>query len=276
MARELLAYINRPSFVHRLSGLTKLVFFLLFSTAAMVSYDTRVLLFMLIMSLIIFKLSHVKFKEIQFVFCLILLFLALNTITIYLFSPQEGVKIYGTSHVLLKGIGHYNITAEQVFYLFNVLLKYLVVTPTALLFITTTHPTEFAASLNKIGVSYRVSYAVSLALRYIPDIQRDFFAISKSQQMRGVDLSKNARLSQRLKNYAMILIPLILTSLDRIEIIANAMELRAFGKKNKRTWYSQSPLKKADYLTLVTACLLFILAIAITLTNKTRFYNPFL
>lgn len=276
MARELLSYIDRPSPIHQLSGITKLIFFLLWSTAAMASYDTRVLLTMLVLSLLIFHLSRIRFKEIQFVFWLIMLFLALNTLTIYLFSPQEGVRIYGTTHVLLQGVGHYNLTAEQAFYLFNVVLKYMVVTPTALLFITTTHPTEFAASLNRIGVSYRVAYAVSLALRYIPDIQRDFFTISKSQQARGIDLSPKAKLSQRIKNYAVILIPLILTSLDRIEVIANAMELRAFGKKSKRTWYSERPLKKADYLTLLVASILFLLAIAVTLTNASRFYNPFL
>ena len=35
-------------------------------------------------------------------------------------------------------------------------------------------PSEFAASLNRIGNSCRVSCAVALALRYIPDIQREF------------------------------------------------------------------------------------------------------
>nr|WP_202968607.1 energy-coupling factor transporter transmembrane component T [Oceanobacillus picturae] len=31
--------------------------------------------------------------------------------------------------------------------------------------------------------------------------------------------------------------PLIFSSLERIEVISNAMELRGFGKKKKRTWY---------------------------------------
>lgn len=30
----------------------------------------------------------------------------------------------------------------------------------------------FAASLNSIGISYKVGYSVAIALRYIPDIQR--------------------------------------------------------------------------------------------------------
>ena len=39
------------------------------------------------------------------------------------------------------------------------------------------------------GVSYRISYAVALAIRYIPDIQEDF-NISLAQQARGYEMSK--------------------------------------------------------------------------------------
>lgn len=275
MSTEMLSYIDRPSFIHKLSGITKLIFFLLWSTVAMISYDIRILLVMLCGSFLIFKISKIRFKEISFIFCLIIIFLALNTITIYIFSPQEGVHLYGSSHVLLKGIGRYNLTEEQLFYLSNIILKYLVVTPIALLFVTTTHPSEFASSLNKVGVSYKIAYAVSLALRYIPDIQRDFKTVSKAQQARGIDLSSKSKLRTRVKNYAMILIPLILSSLDRVELIDNAMELRSFGKKNKRTWYSEKSIKKRDIAVLFVSIILFVLSFSIMFMNHSRFYNIF-
>ena len=53
------------------------------------------------------------------------------------------------------------------------------------------NPSEFAASLNSIGISYKVGYSVAIALRYIPDIQRDYHSISQAQQARGVELGKN-------------------------------------------------------------------------------------
>src|SRR5699024_7341163 len=157
----------------------------------------------------------------------ILAFLLLNNIAIYLFSPQEGVKIYGTSHVLFEIIGRYNVTLEQLFYQLNITLKYFAVIPAALLFIVTTHPSEFAASLNKIGVPYKIAYSVALALRYIPDVQRDFRTIAQAQQARGIDMSSNEKWYRRLKNTSVIILPLILSSLDRIDTISNAMELRA-------------------------------------------------
>lgn len=275
MAVKMLGYLERSSVIHRLSGVTKLIIFLLWSTAAMLTYDTRILLVLLIFSLIIFKLSKVQLKEISLVLALILFFLLLNNVAIYLFSPQEGVQIYGSSQELFSIHGRYNVTVEQLFYQFNVTLKYIVVTPAALLFIITTHPSEFAASLNKIGVHYKISIAVSLALRYLPDIQRDFRTISQVQQARGVDFSKSEKLTKRLKNVSSIIMPLIFSSLDRIETISQAMELRSFGKHDKRTWYSARPLTKIDWLTLIVSTIFFIIAMVVTFYDGSRFYNPF-
>ncbi len=107
------------------------------------------------------------------------------------------------------------------------------------LFVSTTNLSEFAASLNRIGVSYKTSCSVALALRYIPDIQlqREYHDIAQSQQARGIGMGKKASLVRRLKAASSILIPLILSGMDRIEAISNAMELRGFGKNKKRTWY---------------------------------------
>ncbi|REJ28430.1 energy-coupling factor transporter transmembrane component T family protein [Caldibacillus debilis] len=276
MASEMLSYIDRPSPVHRLTGAAKLLCFLLWSSAAMLTYDTRVLLFLFAMAIVIFRISRIKWKEVSFVLIFILVFLLINNIAIYLFSPQEGVKIYGTRHVLLELGGRYDVTAEQLFYQFNITLKYFTVIPAALLFMVTTHPSEFAASLNRIGVSYRIAYAVSLALRYIPDIQREFRNISRAQQARGLDMSKKEKLHRRLKNAFSILAPLVLSSIDRIETITNAMELRGFGKKKRRTWYSARPFHKRDFLAVFLFALVFLASVLITFHDGRRFYNPFL
>lgn len=275
MAVEMLSYIDRKSPIHDLSGVTKLIIFIMWSTAAMLTYDTRILLFLLAMSITIFIVSKIKLRDISFVLFFILFFLLLNNIAIYLFSPQEGVGIYGTSHVLFEIAGRYIVTWEQLFYQFNITLKYFVVIPAALLFIVTTHPSEFAASLNRIGVNYKIAYSVSLALRYIPDIQRDFRTIGQSQQARGIDLSKNEKIIKRIRNATSIITPLIFSSIDRIEIISNAMELRGFGKNKNRTWYSIKPFTRADYITVILGTILLIASLIITFYDGSRFYNPF-
>lgn len=274
-AKTVLNYLPRKSVVHSLTGTTKLAFFLCFTFASMITYDTRVLVGLLAVSLVCFKLSHIKLREVRFMLVFMLIFLVLNNLFIYLFSPDQGTAIYGTRTVLCHLFWRYDITAEQLFYTLNITLKYFVALPVAILFISATNPSEFASSLNSIGISYRVGYSVAIALRYIPDIQRDYHNISQAQQARGVELGKSEKLWTRLKNAVTILLPLILTSLNRIDVISNAMELRGFGKNPNRTWYTHRPFRTADYLALALGVALFAVSMTVTLVCG-RFYNPFI
>lgn len=271
----ILSYLERNSLVHKLTGTTKLIFFLTWSVAAMVTYDTRVLICMLIGSVVIFKISKVKFKDVSVVFGMALVFLLMNNLFVYLFSPEYGVGLYESRTLLFTITGRYTVTLQQLFYHLNMSMKVLCVVPVALLFIACTDPSEFAASLASIGVSYRVGYSVSLALRYIPDVQREYHNISQAQQARGIDLSGKDKFFTRLKNSIAILLPLVLSSLNRIETVSNAMELRGFGKNKKRTWYVQRKMKKADWMTLGLAVLILLLDFVITFWDGSRYYNPF-
>lgn len=272
----MIGYSDIDSPIHKLTGASKLIALIIWAVASMITYDTRVLLGMFVISIIVFKISKVKFKQVSFVLYFILIFLLLNNIAIFIFSPYEGVQIYGSRNDLFKIAGSYTVTAQQLFYQFNITLKYFSIIPMALLFMVATNPSEFAASLNKIGVSYKIAYSVSIALRYIPDVQRDYQDISFAQQARGIDMSKKEKLTKRIKNSASILMPLIFSSLDRIEAISSAMELRAFGSNKKRTWYNGRPFKLGDYITILVVSIILIIAIMATISNGGRFYNPFI
>lgn len=268
-------YIKKNSPLHRLSGATKLIAFILLSIIAMTSYDTRFLLALAIMSLVLFYVSKIQWTEVRTVVYFILAFSVLNLLTVYIFEPEYGVDLYASRTVIWEGIGRYSLTWEQLFYEFNLMIKYFSTIPLALIFMLTTNPSEFASSLNRIGVSYRISYAVALALRYIPDIQNQFFAVRQSQQARGIEMSKKTSLTVRVKRSAQVIMPLIFSSLDRIEVISEAMELRRFGKGNKRTWYRARPFKTADIIALVVTVLIVVLGLWLFIVNQGRFYNPF-
>ena len=272
----ILSYIKRKSPVHELTGTTKLIYFITWSVASMVTYDTRILVGMLLISVLIFKDSKVRVRDISVVLGLAAVFLVLNNLFVYLFAPEYGVEIYGSRNVLLTIAGPYTVTAQQLFYHLNMTMKVVCVVPVALLFIACTDPSEFAASLARIGVSYRAGYAVSLALRYIPDVQREYQNISQAQQARGIDLSSKDKFFTRLKNSVAILLPLVMSSLNRIETVSNAMELRGFGKEKKRTWYVQRRLKRNDWLVIGFALVILVVDLVVTFWDGSRFFNPFL
>lgn len=272
---NLFNYIERPSPIHKLTGASKLIALLMFSISTMTSFYTPFLAVVAVIALVLFRVSKIRLREVSFLVGAVTVFMLMNNVLIFLFSPEHGVSLYGSRHVLLSFGGRYAVTQEQLFYHLNLLLKYLCTIPVVILFICTTNPSEFAASLNRIGVSYRISYAVALALRYIPDIQREYRDISRAQQARGVEMSKKATLIKRLKAASAILIPLVLSSLERIEVVSNAMELRRFGKAKQRTWYAGRDFTKWDYLTIAFSVLLMAVSMLLTFLNGSRFYNPF-
>lgn len=273
---NLFNYIDRPSPIHRLTGASKLICMLLWSISAMTSFYTPMLAVLAAASIVLFAVSRIRIKDVSFLLGAVNVFMVLNNVMIFLFSPEHGVSLYGSRTVLFPIAGPYTVTAEQLFYHLNLFLKYLCTIPVVILFVTTTNPSEFAASLNRIGVSYRVSYAVALALRYIPDIQREYRDISLAQQARGVEMSKKASLVSRLKAASAILIPLVLSSIERIEVVSNAMELRGFGKGKKRTWYAARKFSKGDFLCIGVSVLVLVVSFLLTWIHGSRFYNPFL
>ena len=171
----------------------------------------------------------------------------------------------------------FTVTAEQLLYQGTKVLKYLSVIPLGMMFLLTTNPSEFAASLSSIGVSYKAAFAVSLTLRYFPDMIRDYNDIALAQQARGLDLSRKERIGTRLKNIMNIFVPLIFSSLDRVEVISNAMDLRGFGKHKKRTWYAFKPLVKNDGLAMAICVAIALAALGVAFfVDHGRYWNPFI
>jgi len=275
MAR-ILSYEKKDTFIDGLCGVTKLIYFLLWSITSMLTYDTRVLIVMFVRSIVIFKISKIEMRQVSRIFSFIMFFLCINLIAIFVFSPNQGTLIYGTDNRICHVFGNHYLNKEQLFYEFNIFLKYMTVVPAVFTFIVTTNPSEFAASLNRVGVSYNVGYSVALALRYIPDVQDDFTKIKNAQEARGIEMSSKSSIKSRIINISSIIFPLVFSSMERINVISNAMELRGFGKYKKRSWYSARPLKLLDYFVIVFSILLSILALVITFIDGNRFYNPFI
>lgn len=274
MAR-VLTYEEKNTVIHRLCGVTKLIFFLAWSITSMMTYETGILIGMFFASLILYAVSKTRWSQIGPIFKFIMFFLCINLIAIFFFAPNQGTKIYGTDTPLVHVVGPYVLNAEQLFYEFNVLLKYMTVVPAVFIFIITTNPSEFAASLNRVGISYKVGYSIAIALRYIPDVQDDFIKIKNAQEARGIEMSKKAGLGTRIKNMAAIMFPLVFSSMDRIDVVSNAMELRGFGKEKKRTWYMGKKLQVVDYVVILVTVILAVVALGYTYMDGNRFYNPF-
>lgn len=269
-----ISYVDTRSPLHALNGITKFALFLAWVTVVLTTFDLRLIVTLLVTGLALLKMTRVPFHVYRPLLIGTASVLMLNALFMFLLAPQQGSEYLGSHTPLLDLPGGYALTQETLFYLLTVTLKYFSMFPIALVFVFTTHPTEFAASLNRLGVPYKIAYAVSLTLRYLPEVKTDFINIMHAQQARGVDLSTNAPLLTRMSNVAKILGPLIFSSLDRADDISNAMTLRGFGRYSSRTWYSMKPLTRQDKLCMVAIALAVVLAITKRILDTQLFWYP--
>lgn len=276
MRDKLFDYVERDNWVFKLSGVTKLICFLLLSCAVMFTYDIRTILAIMVLSFSVLRMSGITFGQIKGMLWAVLLFLGMNFILTFLFNPIYGVEIYGTYHEIFRFSERYVVTQEQLLYQISKFAKYGSVIPLGMLFLLTTNPSEFAASLNGVKVSYKAAFALALTLRYFPDTIRNYGDISIAQQSRGLDLSKKEKFTVRVKNILNICVPLIFSTMDRVEVVSNAMDLRGFGKHKKRTWYAKRPMEKTDYVCMGVCCVILAAVILIAaFVNHGIFWNPF-
>jgi energy-coupling factor transport system permease protein len=272
---RMISYEKKNTPIHRLCGVTKLIFFVIWCLASALTFDTRILAVMLLIGAVIYIVAGVKWKQVGSVFIAIMFFMVLNLLGIFFFAPYQGCEIYGSRTDICHLFGNYSLTYQQLFYELNVFIKYFTVIPAVFIFLVTTDPSELASSMNRVGVPYSIAYSLEIALRYIPDVQDEFVRIRNAQMARGIEMSRKGRLTDRIKNTAMIIFPLLFSSMERIEVVSNAMELRGFGKNKKRTWYSSRPLTAGDYAVLAFIVIFFALSMFITYRDGNRFYNPF-
>lgn len=273
--------IPGDTFLHKLSGASKTRMFAVLIVVTIMTFDVRILIPLLAISLVAFFSVKPDWKQIWWLVLLVAFGNITNLVLYWVASPNAGLEYCNGSTVLYAFNDYLIVTAETMWYLFARMVKMMATFFLSLTYILAITPSEVAAGLYSMGLPYKLCSVVSLALRYIPDIGRDYTNIKISMQCRGVELdAKKASLMNRLKQTVLILVPLIISSFDRIGNIANAMDLRGFGKKKHRTYYSEHEPTKADngfkvaYIIVGIFCIVYIAGKIIRPPEMTVWY-PF-
>ena len=260
--RLIINLVPGDTYLHKLSGASKTRMFAVLIVVTIMTFDVRILLPLLAVSLVAFFSVKPDWKQIWWLVVLVVIGNITNLVLYWLASPDAGVEYSNGSTVLYAFSDYLIVTAETMWYLFARMVKMMATFFISLTYILAVTPSEVAAGLYSLRLPYKLCSVVSLALRYIPDIGRDYTNIKISMQCRGVELdAKRASLMTRLKQTVLILVPLIITSFDRIGNIANAMDLRGFGKKKHRTYYSEHEPTKADNVFKVAYSIIGILCV---------------
>jgi energy-coupling factor transport system permease protein len=119
------------------------------------------------------------------------------------------------------------------------------------IFVNSTNPFDFAHSLTKIKVPYRIAFSLSLALRFAPVFSNETKIIQNAQQARGLNL-KATNVKGIINILKFTLIPLIGSTLNRILGLTISMEGRGFGSYKTRNYFKDIPFTMLDLAKLLS------------------------
>ncbi|NLG99689.1 MAG: energy-coupling factor transporter transmembrane protein EcfT [Chloroflexi bacterium] len=109
-----------------------------------------------------------------------------------------------------------------------------VVVLSSFLLIWTTDSRDLMVSLTQAGISYRYAFAVFLALRFLPMVQREVDSVRAAHAIRGQAASSS--LGHRFKLWQRYMFTVLVNGLRKAEATAAALDCRAFGLYPKRTY----------------------------------------
>jgi len=265
--RFLISYSPGTTPLQQLNGTTKVLGFIAITVFIIMTFDVRLLLPMFLLCMIGVASMRPNWKIILFMFTFLFVMAGLiGSTTIILVRPSSGLERVGAENIFFQLNERFFLSYELLWFVGVMFFKRVCSLASAALFILAITPSEIASGLNKIGIPYKLCTILALAFRTIPDIARDFVNIKNSLMTRGIELdSRKVSLRERLKQNVLMLAPLIMTSFGKVNSIANAMDLRGYGKQKKRTWYSQKEPTRADWIArgiislLALFCLYYII-----------------
>lgn len=126
----------------------------------------------------------------------------------------------------------------------------------------TTKPTDLTVALEdlmkplkKIGVpANEIAMIISIALRFIPTLIEETQRIIKAQTSRGVDLQEGS-IKEKIMAVLSLIVPLFVSSYQRAEELANAMEARGYVPSRNRTRYKQLHMQLKDIVMMSASML---------------------
>ena len=256
------AYRPGTTTAHKLDPRAKIVFAALFIATAFVAQGAPALLFLLAAAMAVQAASgssaHAALRSLKPFAWLIAFVLVFDTLFV---NSGDVIWCAGPATITAGGI---SCAIENVLRFVCVLLG-----TSALM--TTTSPTQLTDGfslmlrpLDRFGVrTASAGLAMSMTLRFIPTLTKEFNRVCVAQMSRGADFA-NGGVLQRGLALVSALVPMFASALRRSESLAYAVEARAFGAVDaSRTCLRGYRLRGIDWAALALAAALLLIELAL-------------
>ena len=245
-------YQDKNTVIHRLNPVVKLAWGVAVIILSLI-YDHPLYIFILLLAVVV-MLNVANIWQEWLPLLKMSLWLGTSIIVINALVSYHGNHVLAAAPFTLPVLGQPIITLESIAFGVMMAVKLLVIISACAFINLTTHPDDIMSVLLKMRLPYKSVLVTSLSTRFVPCLIEDVYRINDAYRTKGV-LLDTGNWFKRLKNRAGIIIPLLSNSLDRAIQVAEAMEARAFGTGQKRTFYRDIKLSKMDYLIMLSGLL---------------------
>ncbi|MBQ1305309.1 MAG: energy-coupling factor transporter transmembrane protein EcfT [Erysipelotrichales bacterium] len=162
-----------------------------------------------------------------------------------------------TGYVLFSIFG-WKIYSDAVFQTLYIVLRLLLMINATTLVTATTKPMDMTIAiedlltpLKKIGFpAHDVAMMISIALRFIPTLLEESQRIMKAQASRGVDMEEG-KFMEKIMAILSLIVPLFVSSYQKADDLANAMEARGYDPDAKRVRYRTLTMRMSDWMLVI-------------------------
>jgi energy-coupling factor transport system permease protein len=236
-------YIDHDSIIHRLDPRTKLVMFsVVFIT--LLYFQDPLWMFPISCLIVVQALISGSFINLRRMKRLLFV-LTISSMVLWLFFGQGTTKLFW--------IFEWEALAHAV----SRTMLILSMITTGILLVSTTRNEEIIVGMVRLGLPYRLGFAISTAVRLVPVVLSNATTIIQAQQSRGLDFYSGNVLT-RVSKYIPLLVPIFISSIRHTNAFAMALEAKGFGARPTRTFYLELKLHRRDYLFLALTLLLFV------------------
>ncbi|MEM2333864.1 MAG: energy-coupling factor transporter transmembrane component T [Candidatus Caldarchaeum sp.] len=254
--------------LHLADSRTKFLYFIWISLLAYIFYDYILTLIFLTANLLLALISRVG-KQVCLPLALVVvpwMALAVPILSLPLGFPWNYTVVYRLNILGLD----LPVYLEGLAWGFTWPLRIGVTISAAMLFYLTTQQTMLIAMLFKLRLPFRFIYMVAATLQLIPLMVDEVKSIYQAQVARGLRTDVNA--VKRVWNLLLLIVPLTLGSLEKVQTRAIALESRGFSSPVRKTVIYDIRFKTVDYVFF--ACMAAATAL-LGYLYLTEGYSPF-
>lgn len=236
--KEIMQYINRDSFLHRMNPLSKIVAVTGIIVLSVFTTDSTVLGF-LVIGIFLASLKAGLHQELLRQLKL-LVFLSLTLILLTIFTLKSGETIgYLIPAGTLATEGLVQITTGALDFGTVLSLRFFAMLFAFQLLVVTTKPSDLMKALLEIHIPVDYVLMFVIALRFIPSLQVEGQRIHEAQLARGYNPGKGIR--GKIRSVKPILVPLVANSLGRTQVLGLTMDMRGYrsrqsAEKHRLSW----------------------------------------